>query len=368
MSKIIVRSVEEYLREIKQHKLPDCISRGESAKYGSIQSGLFREDFFPKDIIRRYYNLVGNSLTKMQEEHFAAFSQHYGLPTNLIDFTDSPLISLFFACQNENESESGYVHFIRKGKLIDISNNASCINRLNYFEQILSFSIDAIDITVEFVRKVLSICCYEDYEGVDSLRDVISHHINLAREAGSDFNGIIDFNQIDYEVPYNELAKQFQEQCPEILNESQCFFLDRVYEIVCDESGTVADCILYFLIILKVVHTAFAVSPVWDMVKWFDLPFYFSYRPPLIVKRIENQSSIFIQQQYLSLERFPHNVCNNPVIQRIKPDLTFEITNKEQIFAELDALGINERFIYNDYDSIARYLKRKIYAQFDVSI
>ncbi len=32
----------------------------------------------------------------MQRKHFLAFSQHYGLPTNLLDFTSSPLISSIF--------------------------------------------------------------------------------------------------------------------------------------------------------------------------------------------------------------------------------------------------------------------------------
>ncbi len=110
---------------------------------------------------------------------------------------------------------------------------------------------------------------------------------------------------------------------------------------------------------MKVVHEAF--DPVW---KWgidiLNLPFYIVYRPPLIVPRIENQSSIFIQQQYLSYDETSEYVFN-PVIQKIKADRTLVILNKEEILCDLDNLGINEKFIFNDYDHIAHYLKQKKY-------
>ena len=70
---------------------------------------------------------IGNSLTEMQRKHFLAFSQHYGLPTNLLDFTFSPLISLYFSCGGE-PGDNGYVYFIKKDRLIDISENLELIN------------------------------------------------------------------------------------------------------------------------------------------------------------------------------------------------------------------------------------------------
>jgi hypothetical protein len=35
------------------------------------------------------------------------------------------------------------------------------------------------------------------------------------------------------------------------------------------------------------------------------------------------------------------------------------IENKEKILHELDFMDINEKFIYGDYDSTARYIKKK---------
>lgn len=81
----------------------------------------------------------------------------------------------------------------------------------------------------------------------------------------------------------------------------------------------------------------------------FGVPFYFTYEPANITDRVSNQSSIFIYQLY----------GINGTRQGIYPDLVLKITNKEEILADLDCLGINEQFIFNDYDHIADYIKKK---------
>ncbi len=351
-----IKSLTDYFVKIKKYELSDCICRGECAKYESIQSGMFREKYPIKNswLIQQYYNLVGNSLTELQKKHFTAFSQHYGLPTNLIDFTTSPLIALYFACQNKETSEKGYVHFIECNKLVDIGNDTSYINHLNFLEEVLSFSNGAFSATIDFVRRIYNLFLIEQNENIDPLLFAIDYYKKLAIE-NKKYNTLsksfADFAKINLDVTYNNLSHQLNSLSSEILNEQQCIFLDCVFKHFEYDYTYLVDRILYFLIILKVVHEAF--DPVW---KWgidiLNLPFYIVYRPPLIVPRIENQSSIFIQQQYLSYDETSEYVFN-PVIQKIKADRTLVILNKEEILCDLDNLGINEKFIFNDYDHIA---------------
>ena len=364
MRNVTIKSVADFLEKIKKYELSECISRGECRNYECIQSGMFRFEYPRKNawVIKQYYNLVGNALTELQKKHFTAFSQHYGIPTNLIDFTYSPLVALFFACQNAAIYEKGYVHFIKENKLIDISDNVEFLNEKNYLEQLLSFADNSFDITIDFVKKVRDLYQIYNDEDTDSLTSLINYYIRLAM-GNDEYMGDLrepDFTTINYDVKYNNLALQFKEQSNDILNEKQCHFLDSVYENFEYDFFELIDLILYFLIILKVVHEAF--DPTW---KWgindLKLPFYIVYRPPLIVSRIENQSSIFVQQQYLEFSLDSSDYIFSPAIQKIVPDKTFEITHKKEILSELDKLGINEKFIFNDYDSIARYVKQKIF-------
>lgn len=93
----------------------------------------------------------------------------------------------------------------------------------------------------------------------------------------------------------------------------------------------------------------------------FDLPFYFTYSPPNVLSRIENQSSLFIYQLFYDdyiadpyIDKIEHRATQN-----ISPDFTIKINNKEEILRSLDSLGINLKFIYKDYDNIAKYIKTK---------
>ena len=42
--------------------------------------------------------------------------------------------------------------------------------------------------------------------------------------------------------------------------------------------------------------------------------------------------------------------------QRIAPDFVIEIQNPKRIEKELDAIGINSKYIYYDYDHVARHI------------
>jgi len=92
----------------------------------------------------------------MQQNHFLTFSQHHGTPTNLLDFTTSPLISLYFSRQDD-DSNVGCVYFIDENKIIDMSKYIMSYD-FNCLEEILGFSDNATDITHYFIKKFAEIC------------------------------------------------------------------------------------------------------------------------------------------------------------------------------------------------------------------
>jgi len=91
---------------------------------------------------------------------------------------------------------------------------------------------------------------------------------------------------------------------------------------------------------------------------WLNCMPNFLYTPYLSFERGRNQQGLFVYQAYLS---FDEDIYDAHILsqQRVWPEYVIVVENKENILQELDFLGINEKFIYGDYDNIARYIKRK---------
>lgn len=85
----------------------------------------------------------------------------------------------------------------------------------------------------------------------------------------------------------------------------------------------------------------------------------FKYAPILTFERGRNQQGLFIYQTYLS---FIKQVYNAEILaqQKVWSDKIIVIENKSLIYKELDFIGINEKFIYGDFDNIASYIKKHI--------
>ena len=106
---IMVGSVTEYMVAVEQHSLNLYISRGENRYFPNIIASAFRpyvdyekkNKWYNKKHVEHLINHFIGDLTPVQQNHILAFAQHSGLPTNLIDFSFMPLVSLFFACYYE---------------------------------------------------------------------------------------------------------------------------------------------------------------------------------------------------------------------------------------------------------------------------
>lgn len=325
-----VGSVAEYMGYMRQHHLESCISRGEDRQYPLLNAAAFRRNssLEIQKMVSAFEQRIGNSLTEMQRRHFLAFSQRHGLPTNLLDFTFSPLISLYFACGGEPE-EDGYVYFIRKDRLIDISDHLDLINNV-FFPSFLIASPELEDlfsgITSVFIQNEAYVFelmehigrVVEGVPGCDAIRAELQR-ILRARDA-------YDIDQLD------GLIAAMKKRLRAIRGLKTEMPLDALGSYGC----------LFVQMMQLIVLVSRRDGP-------FGVPFYFTYEPANITERISNQSSVFIYQLY----------GINSIRQGIYPDLILRITKKEEILADLDCLGINEQFIFNDYDHIASYIKKK---------
>lgn len=94
-----VGSLSEYIAAIEKYDLFNYISRGESEKYEKpLSSGIHRKNFeIYSKMLEQYHLDVEMSINRTQDKNFLAFAQHHGIPTNLLDFSFSPLVSLYFS-------------------------------------------------------------------------------------------------------------------------------------------------------------------------------------------------------------------------------------------------------------------------------
>jgi hypothetical protein len=109
-----IKAVEDYNNSLTKifgywNKL--SYFRGESKNYGEtkITSYAIREKYDYEKLCQEFYNEISHKLTQDEKDNFLAFSQHHGIPTNLIDISSNPLVSLWFAC-SENFKETAFVY------------------------------------------------------------------------------------------------------------------------------------------------------------------------------------------------------------------------------------------------------------------
>lgn len=116
---ILVESVEEYIKFISTFEEDAYISRGQKDCTYDLVPSLYRvfdsdyprhsteyESMFKQRIV--YYD---DKIQNKNENEIKAYAQHYGLPTNYLDFTEAHLISLLFSVEEYNYDENHSIVF-----------------------------------------------------------------------------------------------------------------------------------------------------------------------------------------------------------------------------------------------------------------
>ena len=412
MRTIKVSSVSEYIKELESLEIENYIFRGQNEPYFGIEANGFRpymggwtsdKIYNIDEISKDYYNKVVSKLTVEEKQYFLAFCQHYGIPTNLIDFSYSPLIALFFSCDGKQQptfnltelvgnatadelksdpslqsmlihnlvnklekpmlSKYAQVYLLDKKWLVDITDILSQVGKDNFLESIYSNG----DIRKQLIYQIIQV--FENYKFSEKeIIDCITQMIDCYKANNFNYWGESltedDEEDGDIEDLFSIQEKLQEENLEEILHDLYDYaFHEMEDETIPYESdifeGYPYDGSIYqlsaaiFVMLLANLIRIFYEAMDGSERLIIKSKIYFTYQPANLFDRINSQKGLFIYQPYLYShdEMYNYNVLST---QEIIPDILIEIDNYNEILAELDALGINLDTVYGDLDNIAK--------------
>jgi hypothetical protein len=344
---IVITSLSEYIGLFSNSEYESYIFRGEPTNYHDTISSALRNKEYPFIKMKNeFWREIYHRLTPDERNNFLAFSQHHGIPTNLIDFTRAPLVALFFACQPFQSSDErfeqtrGFVYLL-KHTLVDITNLISQNEDKNLLDLFIrnenNITVDLYRAFSEFYKQYPEKfyyyykCLADDWQYY--FVDMQPYSPKKSKFPLYDNGGYVHKLQYEYIKDNKELVDKIEKRYGSI-------------ELI------VLEYTLKLQAFLK--QTLDFEMTVW----WLNCIPNFLYTPILSFERGRNQQGVFIYQAYLT---FDESFYDTHILsqQRVWPDVVIVVENKDKILRELDFIGINEKFIYDDYDSIARYIKKK---------
>ena len=136
MDEIVISKLSEFMEYVENLPREFILSRGQSNVKYDLLPGALRLDennnlkytrqsiaYFLNEFKVNSHNYIDIPWDINNDYEWMVYAQHYGIPTRLLDFTNSHIISLMFAVEKAFEEEiDGVVWFLNPMKL----NNTNC--------------------------------------------------------------------------------------------------------------------------------------------------------------------------------------------------------------------------------------------------
>jgi hypothetical protein len=149
-NQVNLKSWSEFKSKIDSFRL-EWIYRGQANSSWGLASSLERSSLLEIDgdieialiaeyrkAIQSFFDFSGTPKTILE---WLSLLQHYGTPTRLIDFTESPYVAAYFAFQDEESEKSESVAIW-------------CVNRIRFYQAALYYLNEQLKITIERAESV----------------------------------------------------------------------------------------------------------------------------------------------------------------------------------------------------------------------
>lgn len=132
-----LRVISQYFEALAERSTRDVLYRGHANENWELMPSVFRRACVGIDNrhkLERWMRLAMRFATPLprHEAEWLVMAQHFGVPTPMLDWTMSPLVALFFACNGEAEAD-GCVWQVR---------TTSAFNDFHYLDTVNVFRKD----------------------------------------------------------------------------------------------------------------------------------------------------------------------------------------------------------------------------------
>lgn len=382
----VISSLSELISYLKKTNIDNkkYYFRGEAKKYDERNSSAYRRGrslnpYSIRIILSEFYREVGSQVNHSELENFLVYSQHHGIATNLLDISESILIAAYFASEfSTNSSSEGYIYCYDSSNCLYMPSNIKPEDYLMIFNNLYNKDESSIRLLLEMFNDYflnLEVFVNFYYGQVKSLEE-----IGVMRNDDVSLFESFTMELRQFEKAKNEYddyeVRQVGQEIENILVSSLFLLSDKIISTLINDykysnyvklikalsqkmqlRGLYIDPtnILISLLLIFVLHMdngAYTVSPI-------------SKLPTIIFKtgikfdRIRNQSGLFVFQNNHQEYRGTASDIYVYHPQEISESEVIVLKNKKDIREELDAIGINEKFIYANPDSIANYIMNR---------
>ena len=377
-----IKNIKEFLEEIENlESNNNLFFRGHEDETYLLEPGVYRKDNTTKKNLIEHEDVIYREVISKAPQDFVgkntleslALMQHYGVPTRILDLTESALVALYFACSNsKNDNKNGEVivfdiptesvKYYNSDRVTILANLAKCEKDFNYNKFIIDNKISEIK---KLEKKKIDTKLYDKIRDFDI--DVFTFLMDKNEEIIEEFEDDILFKSFD-----KNLKKYMRIYDKMFTIKFDAIFINSYVELIQNHLRSeinkeiINSNEMYFG---KLLHNIREDKSYFDgIINPLDLPKVFAVKPKLDNPRIVRQHGAFLifgikETHFVGFGDYkPMAELNTDWILRGNPHkerIIIDKDSKDKIRKELNTLGFNQSTLFPEIDKVAEYVRDK---------
>lgn len=377
-----IKNIKEFLEEIENlESNNNLFFRVHEDETYLLEPGVYRKDNTTKKNLIEHEDVIYREVISKAPQDFVgkntleslALMQHYGVPTRILDLTESALVALYFACSNsKNDDKNGEVivfdiptesvKYYNSDRVTILANLAKCEKDFNYNKFIIDNKISEIK---KLEKKKIDTKLYDKIRDFDI--DVFTFLMDKNEEIIEEFEDDILFKSFD-----KNLKKYMRIYDKMFTIKFDAIFINSYVELIQNHLRSeinkeiINSNEMYFG---KLLHNIREDKSYFDgIINPLDLPKVFAVKPKLDNPRIVRQHGAFLifgikETHFVGFGDYkPMAELNTDWILRGNPHkerIIIDKDSKDKIRKELNTLGFNQSTLFPEIDKVAEYVRDK---------